>query len=56
MVSYIRNEPYNQGKGSEILAGNLKPGEIDLSADQRDDRAGYSERYPSGRRAGTEHQ
>ena len=38
MVNYISNEPHNRLKGSELLAGNLKPGEIDLSADQRDDR------------------
>ena len=56
MVSYISNEPYNRLKGSELLAGNLKPGEVDLSADQGDDRTGYPERYPPGRRAGAEHQ
>ena len=38
MVSYISNEPHNRLKGSELLAGNLKPGEVDLSADQGDDR------------------
>ena len=37
MVSCISNEPHNRLKGSELLAGNLKPGEVDLSADQGDD-------------------